>query len=93
MYDQAKIIEQAYGTYQDLIKQGKSAEASKFFQEEKAQISKYTLIENIKRQEGVISTQIKLIERSAIDPDLKKERIQKLRDAQNNLAKLVAPKS
>lgn len=90
MYEQAKEIEQAYGTYRALVKQGHAAEAADFATENKDKIQKYKNIERIKQGEAKINERIKLIERSNIDPDQKRDLIRSLKSQKDLLARRAA---
>lgn len=91
LYDQAKIIEAAYNTWHELLKQGKVKEATEFFEGEKKNIVQYKMLEKVKAQMSVLTNQIHMIERSSIDPDLKKTRIQTIKAAQSKLAQVLSP--
>ena len=75
MYEQAKEIEQAYGTYRQLLKEGKTAEAKEFYAENKGDITKYRNVEAIKKAEGRLNERVKMIERSNMSADQKRELI------------------
>lgn len=62
MYEQAKVLEQSYGTYRDLIKRGQLVEAAEFRQDNAAQLSKYRVLENVKKVESTINQRIRKIE-------------------------------
>jgi hypothetical protein len=89
MYEQAKEIEQAYGTWRALQKQGKTAEAKEFFRDNKEDLIKYKKIEAVKRTESQLNERIRIIERSNLAPDVKRERIDKLREQKDRVARRV----
>ena len=89
LYDQAKVLEQAHATWRDLLKQGKVAEAREFFAENKSDIIRYGAVERVKAAEAKFNEMIRMIERSAKDPDVKKAEIQRVRDQQDRMARLV----
>lgn len=91
MYDQAKEIEQAYGTWHQLAKEGKSAEANQFRQDNIDVLRKYPVVETIKRTESKLSERIRMIERSSKDPDEKRELINGVRKQQDQLARRLSP--
>ncbi len=91
LYDQAQVVEQAYNTYRALLKEGKVQEATEFFKDEKTKIAQYKTVEKVKSQVAVLNQQIHMIERSSIDPDLKKSRIQNIKAMQNKMAQSISP--
>lgn len=91
LYDQAAAIEQAYGSYRDAVKRGDFGKAQEVLADEAEKISKYKLVETIKRGESDISSQIRVIEASKTMPgEQKRVRIDRLNDAKNKLAQLLA---
>jgi N12 class adenine-specific DNA methylase/predicted RNA methylase len=90
MYDQAKIIEEAYGTWKEMIKEGKSVEAKDYFTENRDVIGKYRIIERVKRQQTKLNQMRRRIENSDLAPDVKRERINKIREDQDRLARQVS---
>ena len=90
MYDQAKEIEQAYGTWRAMLKEGKTAEAKEFAEDHKADLSKYRKVETIKRAEAKFNERIRMIERSNIKPEEKRDLIRTIRDQQDRVARLAA---
>jgi hypothetical protein len=91
MYEQAREIEQAYGTWRALQKQGKAAEAKEFFEDNRADLIKYRKIEAVKRTESRLNERIRIIERSTMDPDKKRDQIRALRQQKDRVARTVAP--
>ena len=91
MYDQAKELEEAYGTYRSLMKQGRYAEASAFQKENKEELAKYRSVEHVKRSEARFNERIRMIERSNLDPDVKKEQILQIQKLKDRTARMVAP--
>ena len=88
MYDQAKEIEEAYGSYRDAVKRGDVVKAREVMAEEKDKISKYHLVERIKRQEGNLNTAIKRIEASKeMSGEDKRRRIDILEQRKGDLAR------
>jgi len=91
MYDQARVIEEAYGTWRSLVKQGDKQGASEFSQENKDLLVKYRQVEAIKRTESKLNEQIRFIERSDLDSDEKRTQIRKLQNHKELIAKRLAP--
>lgn len=90
MYDQAKEIEQAYGTWRALLKEGKTDEAKSFMDANKTEISKHKFIERVKKSAALLNQQIKHIERSDMPGDEKRAQIIRLREQQDRVARQVA---
>jgi hypothetical protein len=91
MYQQATVIEQAYATWRELLKEGKVAEASEFFQGNQQTITKYGAIEAAKRMEGKLNQQVRAVERSNATPDEKRERIRSLIATKDRVSRTLAP--
>lgn len=89
MYTQSKEIEQAYGTWRALLKEGKTAEAQAFYSDNKESLAKYRNIEGVKRAEARLNERIKMIERSNMDADAKRELIRSIQQQKDRAARLV----
>jgi hypothetical protein len=89
MYEQAREIEQAYGTWRSLLKEGKTAEAKEFFEDNKGDLIKYRKIEAVKRGEAKLNERIRMIERSNMGTDQKRDLIRTIRDQQDRIARLA----
>ena len=87
------MLEQAYGTYRQLLKEGRRVEAQEFFDDNREKIGRYKSVEAIKRAEAQINEAIRMIERNkTMSPDVKRERIQRLQESKTRVAKSLAPK-
>jgi hypothetical protein len=91
MYEQAKELEQAYGTYRMLLKEGHIAEAKDFLAENRESIVHYRSVEHVKQAETKYNEMIRIIERSNKDPDEKRALIQQIQAKKDKVARLVAP--
>ncbi len=89
MYDQAKIMEQAYATHRQLLKEGKVDEAREFAAENKDLMERYRLIESVKKVQSGINRRIREIEISDMEPSRKREEIRRLRDQADRSARAV----
>lgn len=89
MYDQAKIMEQAYATHRRLLKEGKLDDAREFAAENKDLLERHRLIEAVKKTQSNINRRIREIEISDMDPARKRDEIQKLRDQADRSARAV----
>ena len=86
MYNQAKELEQAYGTFNELIKRGRVDEAKTFINDNKKQITQYGFVEAIKKEEAKFNEVIRIIENSKMTPEVKRAKIDKIKASQNTLA-------
>jgi hypothetical protein len=94
MYDQAKVLEQAYGTYRSLLKEGatnpaKAVEAREFLEDNRDKLAKYRSVEHVKRAESRLNERILLIERSNMDPEMKKTQISAINHQKDQIARMV----
>jgi len=89
MYEQATILEQAYGTWRNLIKTGKTDEAREFQADNRDQLQKYRAVEHVKREEAKINEAIRIIERSSKSADEKKALIAVRNQQKDRIARLV----
>jgi hypothetical protein len=91
LYDQAKAIEQAYGSYRDALKRGETDRARAIFDEEGDNIRKHKLVERVKRAEADLSSRMKQIERSdRLTGEEKRRQLDILRERKHLLAQSVA---
>lgn len=90
MYDQAKEIETAYGTWQALQKQGKKAEAAEFAKANLDDLKKHEKVSDIKKYQSQLNERIRIIERSNMGPDVKREKIRKIQGEKDRVARLVS---
>jgi hypothetical protein len=92
MYDQSKIIEEAYATWKELLKEGKPVEAKDYFTENQDKISQYRRVERVKREQTKLNQMRRRVENSDLSADDKRDRINEIRDRQDQLARrVVAP--
>jgi hypothetical protein len=92
MYEQAKEVEQAYGTWRNLQKQGKTQEAADFAKENRDALKKYPAVSEIKRKEARLNEMVRLTERSNLSSEEKRDRIRRLQQQKEKVAKQLAPK-
>ena len=91
MYEQAKTLEEAYGTYRMLVKEGKIEEAKDFMVDHKDELSSYKRVDNVKKAEAKFNERIRMIERSAMDSDAKRDAIRKIKEQKDRVARQLAP--
>jgi hypothetical protein len=89
LYDQAKIMDQAYATYHLLVKEGKTAEAAEYLQDHRAEIAGHKAVDKVKAGEAKYGEMIRLIERSDMSPEEKRAGIDRIREAQDRLARVL----
>ena len=87
MYEQAKALDEAYGTWRMLIKTGKVEEAKEFAEENADKLHRYKGLQNVKKQATSLNEQVRVIERSNLDPDEKREKINLIQQRKDNIAR------
>ena len=90
MYEQSKELEQAYGTWRALQKEGKAVEAQEFAQDNRDKLALYRRVEGVKRAEAKFNQRIRMIERSGMDGDAKRESIRKIQVQKDQIARHLA---
>ena len=90
LYEQAKVLEQAYGTYRDLIKRGKTEDAKTFAEDNREELSKYKMVERAKQAESKLNERIRQIENSRLPGSEKRNLIQMVQGQKNAYAKSIA---
>ena len=89
MYEQAEVLERAMGTYRMLAKTGKTDEAATFLEANRDKLMKYRKVEHVKAAETKLNERIRIIERSAMEPDAKKAAIAAINAQKDQVARLV----
>lgn len=91
MYEQAKILEQAYATLHQLQKDRKPEEARAFLEANREQLTRYQQVEGVKRGEAKFNEMIRMLQRSSLDADEKAARISSIKSRMDVMARRVAP--
>ena len=91
IYDQAKELETYYSTYRQLLKDGKLEDAKEYAADHRDELIRYRQVENVKRAQTLLNTQIRSIERSDLSADEKKAKIELLQQRKEQQAKRIAP--
>jgi len=92
LYDQATELEQAYGTYRQLLKDGKDDQAKAYAQDNADKLRRYRVIETVKSMETKLNENIHAIEKDTSMPaEEKKIRIERIQKLKEQAAKRVAP--
>ena len=65
MYDQAKVLEEAYATWRQPQKDRKPEEARAFLEANREKLTRYKQLEGVKRNEAKFNEMIRLVERSS----------------------------
>jgi len=87
LYDQAKVIEEAYGSYQAAIKQGDVSKAVSIYEDNAKEIGQYRIVEKIKDRVAEINKRIKSVQSSTnLDGTTKRNLIDQLNQAKNKIA-------
>lgn len=92
LYEQAKGIESAYASFQDMIKQGRTEDAEAFLKDNRELIEKHGYIGAVTRLEGELNRQIRLITNSpdrTLTPEKKKLAIMELQAVKRQAARSV----
>lgn len=87
VYTQARVMEEAYGTWRALQKEGKSVEAAEFQASNAESIQAYRNVEAIKGAIAKINQQLRIIERSDMDPDAKRIETNRLNALKDKFAR------
>ena len=88
MYNDAKKIEEAYGSYRDAVKRGDVEKAKDILSDEREKIGKFHLVEAVKRRESSLNAAIHRIEASkTMSGAEKRRRIDELERSKGELAK------
>jgi hypothetical protein len=88
LYDRAAEIEQVYASYRDALKRGDKERAAEISADEGDKLRQYRSMEAAKRGMGNLNTAIRKIEDDrTIDPEEKKNRIDKIKAMQDRLAR------
>jgi hypothetical protein len=90
MYDQARVVDEAYGTWQMLQKTGQAKEAQEFADDNKELLRNRGISQKFKNSVSKINEQIRVIERSNLTSDEKKEKLDKLKAIKNDIAKKLS---
>lgn len=90
LYDQAAVLDQAYGTYQALKKEGRSAEAASYLLEHRDEIVRSRQVDRIKQTLSKYGQQIRIIERSNLSPSEKRSRISDIRSSEDRLSRAIS---
>lgn len=92
MYEQSKAIEQAYGTWRSLLKEGRAEEAAAFREDRADQIAANGMATNFKTAQANLNNQIRVIERSTtMSAAEKREAINAIRERQDQAARGFRP--
>jgi len=92
MYDQARVIEQAYGTWRSLVKQGDKEGAQTFAADNRPLLEKYHQVERAKRSLSKLNERARFIERnSSMSADEKRVLMRKIERHKEQISKRLAP--
>jgi hypothetical protein len=91
MYNQAKEIEQAYASYRAALQAGDKERAASLMETEGPQIRQYHMVEAVKRMESQWSARSRMIERSNLSADAKRDALNKIEAERDALARRVKP--
>jgi GNAT superfamily N-acetyltransferase len=88
LYEQARTLESAYGTWRMLQKTGRAEEAREFLAENREDIVRAKKLSKDTRRLSLLNEQARAVERSrTLDPVEKRERLRAIKERQHRLAK------
>jgi hypothetical protein len=91
MYEQAKVLEEAYATWRRLQKDKKPQEAREFLEANREKLVRYKQVEGVKKNEAKFNEMIRMVERSSsLDAEEKAARISSIKGRMDVLARRVA---
>jgi hypothetical protein len=90
MYDQAKVLEEAYGTWRQMLKDGRLEDAEEFAKDNTEKLGRYKQVERVKNAASKLNKQIREIERGDLDPAEKRDRINEVRSMRDRLARALS---
>ena len=90
MYEQAKEIEKAYGTWKMLLREGKIDEAREFREDNAELLNQHKQVERVKKAESALNQRARMIERSNMDPDRKRELLRQINEQKDRTARLAS---
>jgi hypothetical protein len=91
MYDEAKRLEQVYGTWRQLLQQGNLDEAAAFRASRAEEFARYPLVEGVKRSQNAIFRQERRVELEPLTGEQKRQRILELERQRDALARRLSP--
>lgn len=87
MYNQARELEEAYGTWRALLKSGKTEEAAEFRADNRDELNRYRFVERVKSDVSKINQRIRAIEQSDLGAMEKRLRIREANVMKDRLAR------
>ena len=90
VYEQAKVMEEAYGTWRQLRKEGKLEEAQEFKAANDDKIKGYRNVEAVKGAISRINQQIRAVERGDMNADEKRAEIRRLNARKDQFSRRLA---
>lgn len=87
MYDQARTLEEAYGSWKQMLKEGKVDDAADYYADNAGQLALYKHVERTKADAAKLNQQLRSVENSDAAPDEKRDEINRIRDEQDQVAR------
>ncbi|HEY8357710.1 MAG TPA: LPD38 domain-containing protein [Ramlibacter sp.] len=91
VYEQAKALEQTYGTWRHMLRQGQVEEAQAFREQYAPELLRYRQVEAVKRAMTQINALRRQVEGGQGTPEEKRDRLRQLQDQQDAIARRLAP--
>jgi hypothetical protein len=86
-YDRVAEIQQVQKTYNEMLQQGRAAEARAFMQERSEELAKAAIAGNVQQQLGSITKAMNAIKASNMPPDEKREQLDRMQKLRIEIAK------
>ncbi|MDB5814417.1 MAG: hypothetical protein JWN23_1534 [Rhodocyclales bacterium] len=90
MYDQARTLEEAYGSWKQMLKEGKVDDAADYYANNAGQLALYKHVEHTKADAAKLNQQLRAVENSDAPADEKREQINRIRDEQDQVARRLS---
>lgn len=90
MYDQARTLEEAYGSWKQMLKEGKVDDAADYYADNAGQLALYKHVERTKADAAKLNQQLRSVENSDAAPDEKRDEINRIRDEQDQVARRLS---
>jgi hypothetical protein len=90
LYEQAKEVEAAYGSWRQALKMGDRDQAAEILDDEREKIKKYAAVERVKRAEAALAARAKLVESSrTLTAEQKREQLDAIDRRKDELARRI----
>lgn len=91
MYEQAKELEMAYSTFRAIEKKGNAEATREYVKDNLDKLQRYDQVEAAKKSLSLMNERIRMIERSSMEHDKKRDMIRDLKDEEDRIARSLVP--